>query len=126
MLNQSLSGPRDRLLDAADELLNSAGIHTTGVDAIVRRSGTARKTFYRYFRSKEELIVTVLQRRSDRWIAWLERSSLARGTVALEQLLGMFDVLCTWLHEDGLHGCPVLNATAESRGKCKDIKQIAL
>jgi AcrR family transcriptional regulator len=48
---------RDRLLDAAEALIYSGGIHATGVDAIVKRSGAARKSFYSHFESKEALVV---------------------------------------------------------------------
>ncbi|CAB3772497.1 TetR/AcrR family transcriptional regulator [Paraburkholderia humisilvae] len=126
MPNPSLPGPRERLLDAVDELLNLASIHGTGVDAIVRRSGTARKSLYLYFQSKDELFTAVLQRRSERWIAWFESSTLAQSTVASEQLLGMFDVLRKWLRGDGFYGCALLNAAAEVKDTCRDIKLVTL
>jgi AcrR family transcriptional regulator len=124
MLDQTSSGPRERLLDAADELLNSASINGTGVDAIVRHSGAARKSLYRYFKSKDDLFSTVLQRRSERWIAWFESSTLAQGAVASDQLVGMFDILSNWLNGDGLNGCALLNAAAEVRDTCRDIKLV--
>ncbi|CAB3750298.1 TetR/AcrR family transcriptional regulator [Paraburkholderia solisilvae] len=117
-------GPRERLLDAVDELLDSASINGMGVDAIVRHSGAARKSLYRHFKSKDELFSTVLQRRSERWIAWFECSTLARSIVVSEQLVGMFDVLCDWLHRDGLNGCALLNAAAEMRNTCREIKLV--
>jgi hypothetical protein len=46
---------RERLLDAAEALIYAGGIHATGVDAIVRQSGTARKSFYTHFESKDAL-----------------------------------------------------------------------
>jgi AcrR family transcriptional regulator len=119
------SGPRERLLDTADKLLNSSSINGTGVDAIVRHSGAARKSLYQYFGSKDGLFSTVLRRRSERWIVWFESSTLAQGTSPSQHLLGMFDVLRNWLHDEGLNGCALLNAAAEMKDTCREIKIIA-
>ena len=104
---------RDRLLDAAEALIYSGGIHATGVDAIVKRSGAARKSFYSHFESKEALIVAALERRDERWMCWFVDATLARGKSPRAQLLGMFDVLRDWFSQPGFHGCAFLNASGE-------------
>ena len=50
--NLCAASPRERLLEAAEALIYAGGIHATGVDAILRQSGTARKSFYTHFESK--------------------------------------------------------------------------
>ena len=50
------SGARQRILDAAYDLFSQQGIRAVGIDAIIERSGVARMTLYRHFRSKDELI----------------------------------------------------------------------
>ncbi|MBY4867487.1 TetR/AcrR family transcriptional regulator [Burkholderia sp. Bp9017] len=104
---------RDRLLDAAEALIYSGGIHATGVDAIVKRSGAARKSFYSHFESKEALVVAALERRDARWMRWFVDATLARGKSARAQLLGMFDVLRDWFSQPDFHGCAFLNASGE-------------
>jgi AcrR family transcriptional regulator len=104
---------RDRLLDAAEDLIYSGGIHATGVDAIVRRSGAARKSFYSHFESKEALVVAALERRDERWMRWFVDATLARGRTPRAQLLGMFDVLRDWFGQPDFHGCAFLNASGE-------------
>ena len=59
--------PRERILDAADELFYTRGIHAVGIDEIVARSGTAKTTLYAHFPSKDDLVASYLQRRSDDW-----------------------------------------------------------
>src|SRR3954453_7862328 len=52
-------GPADarrRIADAARELFASQGYERTTVEAIAERAGVARRTFFRYFRSKDEVI----------------------------------------------------------------------
>ncbi|ERI24764.1 transcriptional regulator, TetR family [Burkholderia cenocepacia BC7] len=104
---------RDRLLDAAEALIYSGGIHATGVDAIVKRSGAARKSFYSHFESKEALVVAALERRDERWMRWFVDATLARGKTPRAQLLGMFDVLCDWFGQPDFHGCAFLNTAGE-------------
>ncbi|KVP31691.1 TetR family transcriptional regulator [Burkholderia ubonensis] len=106
-------GARDRLLDAAEALIYSGGIHATGVDAIVKRSGAARKSFYSHFESKEALVVAALERRDERWMRWFVDATLARGKTPRTQLLGMFDVLRDWFLQPDFHGCAFLNASGE-------------
>lgn len=104
---------RDRLLDAAEALIYSGGIHATGVDAIVKRSGAARKSFYSHFESKEALVVAALERRDERWMHWFVDATLARGKSPRAHLLGMFDVLRDWFSQPDFHGCAFLNASGE-------------
>jgi AcrR family transcriptional regulator len=51
---------RDELVEAALKLLASQGFETTTIDQIVAAAGVSRRTFFRYFRSKEDVIVQFL------------------------------------------------------------------
>jgi AcrR family transcriptional regulator len=104
---------RDRLLDAAEALIYAGGIHATGVDAIVKQSGTARKSFYTHFGSKDALVAAALERRDERWMNWFIAGTLRQGETAGKRLVGMFDVLREWFTSDDFHGCAFLNASGE-------------
>ncbi|AJW94031.1 MULTISPECIES: TetR/AcrR family transcriptional regulator [Burkholderia] len=104
---------RLRLLEAAEELVYAGGIHATGVDAIVKRSGAARKSFYTHFESKEALVTAALARRDDRWMAWFIDGTRERGKTPRARLLAMFDVLREWFERPDFHGCAFLNAAGE-------------
>jgi AcrR family transcriptional regulator len=49
-------GARDRLVDAAFDLFDEQGYEQTTVDDIAARAGVGRTTFFRYYRSKEQVI----------------------------------------------------------------------
>lgn len=104
---------RDRLLAAAEALIYAGGIHATGVDAIVKRSGTARKSFYTHFESKDALVAAALERRDERWMNWFIEGTLRHGKTPRARLLGMFDVLREWFASNDFHGCAFLNAAGE-------------
>jgi AcrR family transcriptional regulator len=108
-----MPGARERLLEAAEQLVYGNGIHATGVDAIIRRSGTARKSFYSHFASKDDLVAAALRRRDARWMAWFESATLSSAQTPAGRLLGMFDVLQGWFTAGDFHGCAFLNAAGE-------------
>lgn len=107
------AGARERLLDAAETLIYAGGIHATGVDAIVKRSGAARKSFYAHFESKEALVAAALERRDACWMAWFVEATKKRGKTPRARLVGMFDVLREWFEQADFHGCAFLNAAGE-------------
>jgi AcrR family transcriptional regulator len=116
---------RERLLDAAEALIYAGGIHATGVDAIVRQSGTARKSFYTYFESKDALVAAALERRDERWMNWFTEGTLRHGKSAHTHLLGMFDVLREWFASEDFHGCAFLNASGEIAAADDPIRIVA-
>ncbi|MDB6107950.1 MAG: TetR family transcriptional regulator, partial [Gammaproteobacteria bacterium] len=56
---------RERLLAAADELFYENGINTVGIDRVIERAGVAKASLYDCFGSKDELVRSYLQARSE-------------------------------------------------------------
>lgn len=107
-----LSDSRIRLLDATEQLVYADGIHATGMDRIVRTSGVARKSIYRHYANKDELVAAALRRRDERWMQWFvaETSGAAEPR---DRLLSMFPALQRWFESPGFHGCAFINAAGE-------------
>lgn len=105
--------PRERILDAADDLFYARGIHAVGIDEIVARSGTAKTTLYAHFPSKDALIASYLQRRSEKWRQYLTEELARRGGTPVERIDAVFEVLAEGCDTPGFRGCPFINATAE-------------
>jgi AcrR family transcriptional regulator len=57
---------RRALLDAAAVLIAERGYRGTTVNEVIARTGLSKGTFYWHFKSKEELLVAVLEERIDR------------------------------------------------------------
>ena len=55
---------RNQLLDTALRLFGEKGVENTSIKDIAEAAGVAQGLVYHYFRSKEDLLVEVLQRRS--------------------------------------------------------------
>ncbi len=59
----------ERILDASAELFTQNGYRATDLGKIAARAGLARNSLYRYFASKDHILVGVLQREMVQFIA---------------------------------------------------------
>ena len=74
----------DRILDVATALFLSDGFGATSIEAVARRAGISKRTFYHRFTGKEMLFEAVVRRLIERWTpafdtALLEGTDLAEG-----------------------------------------------
>jgi len=75
------SATRERLLNAAAELLEEGGYAAATVAAITARSDVAAGALYRHFSSKAELFVEVFRTAAERELAALYEATAGTGTV---------------------------------------------
>ena len=104
---------RERLVDTALELFYKHGYRATGIDKILTVSGVSKMTLYKYFKSKDELILATLRRQDERLRNWLMKEIEQRGRTPHERILAIFDALAEWFSKPQYHGCPFINVTAE-------------
>jgi AcrR family transcriptional regulator len=115
------SDARTRILDAAYELFSRRGVRAVGIEAIIERSGVARMTLYRHFRSKDELVLAFLERREEQWTrGWLQAGIEARATDPAERLLAIFDVFDAWFRRPDFEGCSFVNVMLETAADAND------
>ncbi|UHM90342.1 TetR/AcrR family transcriptional regulator [Rahnella victoriana] len=111
----STESARDRLLGAARVLFYNDGIAATGIDAIIKRAGVAKKSLYNNFESKAELVATYIEIRHDEWLALYARR-VEKASTPKEKVLAVFqayDDHAEFTYERGFRGCGLLNAAAE-------------
>jgi AcrR family transcriptional regulator len=63
---------RQRIIDQADRLFRSAGFRSISLDAIVEAAETTKTTFYKHFRSKDDLALTCLNNACRQWWSWID------------------------------------------------------
>jgi AcrR family transcriptional regulator len=107
--------PRDRILTAASELFARHGIRAVGVDAIIAAAAVAKASFYRHFRSKDQLVAAWLRDGRARWLDRVRVESARRAISASDELLVFFDVVLELIDDPEFYGCPYLNTAAELR-----------
>jgi AcrR family transcriptional regulator len=108
----SLRSTRDRILDAATELFYAHGIRAISADKIIERAGITKVTFYRYFRTKDALVVAYLERQA----AW-ERGAVGGLLESVgddaEALRRFAAAAGAEACRPGFRGCAFINAAAE-------------
>lgn len=108
-------GARERILEAAYELFSRHGVRGVGIEAIIVRSGVARMTLYRHFKSKDELVLAFLDRRERQWTQnWLQSEVNQRAADPSGRLLAIFDVFDGWFRKSEFEGCSFINVLIEA------------
>jgi AcrR family transcriptional regulator len=122
----TLADARERTLLTAYELFRSHGVTAVGVDRIVADAGVAKTTLYRHFRSKEDLVLAVLDRHEHVWTqGWLERVSVEGGETPEAQILAIFDAFDEWFRQETYRGCLFTNVSVEARAESGPLGTIA-
>ena len=104
---------RDELVGKALKTFYANGFHATGMDRLVAETGISKTSMYKYFHSKEELILAALQLRDAQFRDWLFRRMAALGKTPRAQLLAMFDALGEWFADPDFRGCLFVKAASE-------------
>jgi AcrR family transcriptional regulator len=117
---------RERILETAYELFSQDGVRAVGVDRIIDEAGVAKKTFYRHFPSKADLIVAFLDVRRLRWTCdWLQGEMQALGATPRQRLLAIFDAFDEWFHRDDFESCSFIRTLFEIPDRADRIHQEA-
>jgi AcrR family transcriptional regulator len=105
---------RERLLVIAIELFYNHGFNAVGIDQVIEAAGVTKSTFYKHFKSKNELMVTAVKRR-DEWEsqAWARAVQKRAGNDPKMQLRAMIDVMDSWFNDPDFGGCMFVNAAVE-------------
>ena len=91
------------ILDAAEELFYARGYHETAISDIVKSIGVAQGTFYYYFKSKDEILEALINRRISEFSHALEEISASSTLNPLQKLEKIFQtMLCALRFKDGL------------------------
>lgn len=104
---------KQHLINTALKLFNQHGYHATGIDLILAQSKVSKATLYKHFRSKDELILAVLEQRHNEVLLMLENGIEKAISNGSSGILAMFDTFDIWFNSDTFFGCNFINATAE-------------
>ncbi|MEZ6194744.1 MAG: TetR/AcrR family transcriptional regulator [Planctomycetota bacterium] len=91
---------RQRILGAALDLFHAQGVAATGLDQILKASGTGKGQFYHYFSSKDDLVLEVMRE---------FRRRIVEGETALKTELRTWKDLEDWFG---------FFLDAQTRGQC--------
>src|SRR3984885_7166830 len=111
---------RERILAGVDRLFYAQGIKSVGVDAIAAELGISKKTLYRHFPSKDDLVIAYLRRRF-RTLPEVSTKPPA------EQILANLEWIARSLtNTRDFRGCAFLNVLAELGSEESEVRELAV
>ncbi|MET9193773.1 helix-turn-helix domain-containing protein [Streptomyces olivaceus] len=116
--------PRERILDAAEELFRSEGIRQVGVQAIAERAGTTKMAIYRHFGTKDALVAEWLRIVAADYQVAFDRVEADFPDRPREQILGLARFIAEGLPEISHRGCPFINSLAELPDRSHPARQV--
>jgi AcrR family transcriptional regulator len=123
MRSDSAALKRDEIVRLAYEVFDAHGFRETGIDRLLADSGISKRTVYKYFRSKEELIAAAVAHYQHLTFAKTQAELERRAPDAKGRLLALFDLKSEELESEEYSGCFAINAQLVYEGRNKEIRE---
>lgn len=119
-------GERTRtvILDCASRLFYVHGYEATSFSQIVEASGLVRGNIYHYFKSKDDILMAVVDRRLDSYRTMLARWEVEHETPK-DRILAFIAMLAEQQNELALYGCPIGSLNMELGKGRRDLQLAA-
>ncbi|MEG8239462.1 MULTISPECIES: TetR/AcrR family transcriptional regulator [Acinetobacter] len=115
---------KEDIINTALDLFNQIGYNATGVDKIIAESNVAKMTFYKYFPSKESLIMECLHHRNiNIQNSIYEKLNLHPDAEPLERIHLIFNWYIDWINSENFNGCLFKKAFIEVSKQYTSIRE---
>ena len=84
-----------------------------GIDRIIAEAEVAKMTLYNHFSSKDDLILSVLKFREDKFDEMFEKWMQRHENKGMDRLEAFFAALKDWFESPSFRGCAFINAVVE-------------
>ncbi|MEU1440880.1 TetR/AcrR family transcriptional regulator [Streptomyces mirabilis] len=122
MTTQAKATPRERLLEAAASLTYQEGVGV-GVDALCKAAGVSKRSMYRLFESKDELLTASLEERITAFTARLLPAA-DDGRPPRERILHVFEQVESRAGAPEFRGCRYLAVQIELKDEGHPASQV--
>ncbi|NUV77078.1 TetR/AcrR family transcriptional regulator [Streptomyces fungicidicus] len=116
--------PRERILDAAEELFQSEGIRRVSVQAIAEKAATTKMAIYRHFETKDALVAEWMRIVAAGYQAAFDRVEAEHPGRPREQIVGLARFIAEGLSALSHRGCPFINSLAELPDRAHPARQV--
>lgn len=116
---------KEHILSVASDLFSRQGINATSVDTIVAKADIAKVTLYKYFKSKEQLILEYLREYDAR--LWARLSTItAQQNDSASKLSVLVNGMLDWIGDPEFKGFAFINASVEFPQRDNPVHQSSL
>lgn len=117
---------RARIVAAASDLFYAQGVRAVGVDLIAAEADVTKRTLYKHFATKAELVAAYLEARDEAVLSGLIRTITEVDSDPAEQVERLFCRLAESSSNPHWHGCPFARIVGELRDPIdREIVEIA-
>ncbi|NBV05900.1 MAG: TetR/AcrR family transcriptional regulator [Proteobacteria bacterium] len=117
---------KKEIIKLAFETFYEQGFHATGVDKLLLESGISKRTLYKYFSSKEDLIREAIVFYKKNFFNAMDLELKKRCKNPAKKIAAIFDMKYEKLKRRNYSGCFAVNARIEFEGKNKEIESECL
>ena len=107
------TGPRDRLVAAAERLFYAEGIHAVGVDRLCAEAEVSKRSLYQHFTGKDEVVTVMLEAKAAETLTHLAPND----TPPRDRILSIFEQLDQAADSSDFYGCPFVSAATELKDR---------
>lgn len=122
MNTKTKTSNREIALQTAASLFLSKGYLVTSMDDIVAESKVSKTNIYYYFKSKEELLSTIIQRMTDQYEALIAHIAAQAEQPVMDRLMRLMQVLIEQ-DADCLGGCPFLTLYTQTPKEAGEVRE---
>jgi len=103
---------RKKIIDTAARLFHGQGYNATGINQVIAEANVAKRTLYKHFESKTDLLMAYLDTFQDNWYATI-KPYLADFADPKDRILALFDFRIFYQEKYQFPGCPFSKINAE-------------
>lgn len=115
-VRERITGKKLEIVKWAFDRFYEGGFHATGIDALMAESGISKRTLYKYFDSKEDLISAVLDHYSSGFMRDLLEPALESNQNPRRVIMALFDSREAMIDMHPTRGCMGVKASLEYAG----------
>ena len=119
-------GKKEDIIQQAHDVFYASGFHMSGIAPLLAETGISKRTLYKYFRSKEELIVEVLEYYRKKLFEEIPAEIARRSKSPTGKILAIFDIKAEAVKKGDLRGCLAMKAKLEFDRTNVEIENVCL
>lgn len=114
----------ENITSKASEVFYKEGFLNVSVERIIEYSGISRRTFYKYFCNKNDIVCSALKYRSDLFCREIY-TAISQCASSHDVVCAIFETLIEWHRKQGFNGCLFQSAISQYGNNFSKIHEIS-
>ena len=124
-MTKDRKGAKERIVESARNLFYQEGFRAVSADTVIEAAGVAKTTFYKYFPTKDDLILEVVHVETCAWFDAIKAEVNKHVDTPQAQPAALFDAVEAQCKHPNFRGCLHINVAIELADKAHPAVQAA-